>query len=364
MLFEKFSIDKTQWHVKASDSRLNAALLPVMALSIFEPSIGGIIDGCVKSIEEEKKRVKANSVDGLIVNYLWDKIDAGEFRRLNLYIYLTNQRTIEVRGSRSIAEAGGSRKRQQSLAGDEETRTIVEPVTASLMKEALTFSPKTIRKVLGSLGLIPKDAPPKIWFGSNNGAELRDDGDGCNQVRGKTYNAIILDPEILEDHLREFVVGYESDQLYERLGLPKADLPVIPDLPPTTVPQPVNTQTSGPCVTPPPTPRQVEEVEDVEGDTSKWVSRAAGSLPVLPDLPVNMVSPPVESQGPSLQERLDLALRTLVRMQEESGGEAVDKASWWKLTGLRPDEFDQLVKVLERDGRAFSPSPQKWRPSL
>jgi len=171
--WKEFKIDKTVWIEGIDDPRLNAALLPVLGIAKFEPKVLEIVEKVVKKVEERKKRLKANSQDGIIVNFLWDRIQDGLFDRWMLYHYVA-----DVQGDSRV------------------------PLSPSRVAEILGWKSKNVRKVLDSLNIAPDDTPDVI------------------RIEGKTYRPIFFEPRRLEKLLAEFVVEYRKGELSIKLGAP------------------------------------------------------------------------------------------------------------------------------------------------
>ena len=171
--WKEFKIDKTAWIEGIGDPRLNAALLPVLGIAKFEPKVLEIVEKVVKKVEERKKRLKANSQDGIIVNFLWDRIQNGLFDRWMLYYYI-------------VEDQGGVRV----------------PLSSSQVAEILGWKSRNVRKVLYSLNVAPDEAPD------------------IAKIEGKTYRPIFFEPRRLEKLLAEFVVEYRKGELFKKLGAP------------------------------------------------------------------------------------------------------------------------------------------------
>jgi hypothetical protein len=174
--WDEFEIDKAAWIEDISDYRLNSALLPLLAIGKFEPRVLEIITNVVKKLEEKRKRLKANSPDGMIVNYIWEKIEIKLTDVHSIYHYLLEE-----------AEHYDDTTKK--------TTTETRPLTTSKIADALHWKPAGIRKLIASLNMAPETAPHVI------------------KVEGRTYKPIFFDPKKLEKLLREFVVEYTKDDL-------------------------------------------------------------------------------------------------------------------------------------------------------
>jgi len=192
MYWNRFKIDKRYWVSGISDHRLNSALLPTVSLIKFEPKIQGIIEKCVIPIERAKRQIKATSTDGRLVNFLWDKIIDGYYLIHNLHYCVLDRFEI--------------------ITGDdgEVEDKIPVALTTSKIKESAGIGYKTTRKALNSLNMTPEEAPPRARIGKYSS------------------RPIWFIPEKLEKHLREFVIDYEENSIFEKLGL---NVPHVPDVP-------------------------------------------------------------------------------------------------------------------------------------
>jgi len=180
--WQQITVEKTLWIENVSDHRLNSALLPIMALSKQAPMVLDIVKDIIVPIAKERKKVKAQSDDGIVVNALWDKIDEGLWRHHNhLYFVLKSSEVVEIDGK--------------------EDRNDTPLISSSLAEELKPYTAKRIRTILHSLNITPDDSPELIRIGKKN------------------YKPIIFDPGKLEKRLREFVIDYEANQLYDKLGI-------------------------------------------------------------------------------------------------------------------------------------------------
>jgi hypothetical protein len=185
-LWKTVTVDKAKWHQELSDHRLNSALLTVFALAEHEPWIMTIIDQTVKSIERAKRRRKAVSIDGQLINYLWGKLNESLWDTRDGNYYILNE--------------------IQTYADNEEnTNETKTPLIATNIKDELGLGYKTIRKVWDSVNISPDDVPDRIRVGT------------------RTYRVFWFKPDRLEKMLREFVLDYEYYNLYELIGLPKPE---------------------------------------------------------------------------------------------------------------------------------------------
>lgn len=176
--WREFNIDKEAWIEDISDPRLNAALLPAMTIAKFEPSVADIVKSVVKQIEETKVRQKANSMDGVIIGFLWDHIEDGHLAQYLNFYYL------------------------EMVEKNEDGYATRKPMTVRGIADKLGWKQSGwVRKILNSLNVVPREVPPVI------------------KLEGKTYRPIFVDPVRLEKLLREFVVGYERNKLFSVLRI-------------------------------------------------------------------------------------------------------------------------------------------------
>ncbi len=195
-----FNIDKSRWHPDLTDHRLNASLLPVYALADIEPGLNIIIDDLVTSLEAAKKRIKAVSMDGRVVNYLWELLDEEEqlWDQHNGLYYVLKEKKL-LKNEKTGAEV-----------------LSIKPLTVTAIKEAIGIY--TSRKILDSLRITPDEAPARIRVGK------------------RTVRPIWFEPFRFEKQLREFVPGYKPWTLYNHLGLEKPE--VVTDVTDVTLPTP------------------------------------------------------------------------------------------------------------------------------
>ncbi|MCW4046773.1 MAG: hypothetical protein NWE99_04325, partial [Candidatus Bathyarchaeota archaeon] len=177
--YRQVVIDKEAWVNDLCDHRLVASLLPLLALSKYEPSLKETITKTAKEVEKAKIEEKANSMDGLIINFLWEKISEGLFEKWRPFIFY-------VLESRTVEENDDGIEKEHKTA-----------LTTSKIAEQFKWSPQSIRKALSSLGIAEK--------GLNN--LVRVDG-------GKPQKVIFFEPKRLEKRLREFVPNYEFGKVF------------------------------------------------------------------------------------------------------------------------------------------------------
>lgn len=175
------NIEKTRWVESVSDHRLNSALLPLMALSSFDASIGRLVKDIVQSVEKERRKLKAQSDDGVIVNILWEKVSEGLWNMHNGLCYVGGDKELE--------------------GSEDDPVEVVKPLTVSHIAESLKRTSKDVRKILTSLNIAPESVPDRI------------------RVSKHVYRPIFFDLHKLEKRLKEFVVDYEKDELKAVTGV-------------------------------------------------------------------------------------------------------------------------------------------------
>ncbi len=177
--YRQVSINKEAWVDELNDHRLVASLLPLIALSSHEPSLKDTITKTAKEVEKAKIEEKANSMDGLIINFLWDKINEGLFDnwRPNIFYILDK---------REIGTVDDDKEIEQKTA-----------LTTKELADQFKWSSQSIRKALGSLGIAEKGLPTQV------------------KVDGRNSRVIFFDPRRIEKRLREFVVNYSPGKVAE-----------------------------------------------------------------------------------------------------------------------------------------------------
>ena len=177
--YREVKIAKETWINEVTDPRLMSSLLPILALSEIEPGLKSEVENVAKEMEALKVEQKANSEDGLVINYLWDRISEGYFTLYNHHYYVTTK------------------------SEDDEEKTI--PLTISKIADSLKFTPSKTSKVLKSLNLCPSGLSPSV------------------KLEKKTWRVIYFEPIKLHRRLKEFVVSYKPEEhaLFWELIKPK-----------------------------------------------------------------------------------------------------------------------------------------------
>lgn len=187
------TINKEAWVNDLCDHRLVASLLPLLALSCHEPSLKDTITKTAKEVERAKVEEKANSMDGLIINFLWEKIADKLFEkwRPNIFFILENVEVETVDGRETAHKTA---------------------LTTRHLADQFRWSSQAIRKALASLGIVEKGLVNSV------------------KVDGRTQRVIFFDPTRLEKRLREFVVNYCANTVTEVTGVTDL-LPSVQDSP-------------------------------------------------------------------------------------------------------------------------------------
>ena len=185
--YQQVVINKESWIEDLIDHRLIASLLPLLALSKYEPTLKTSITDTAKAIQRAKIEEKAGSMDGLIINYLWEKIDAGLFSQWQpgKYYFLDSAEIDEEQGTEAL-----------------ETK----PLTTKTIEEHFRWSSQCIRKTLNSLNIAGKGLPAFI------------------KVKGKTHRVIFFEADKIEKRLREFVVDYQPNSTNGKISVTKVTL--------------------------------------------------------------------------------------------------------------------------------------------
>jgi len=183
--YREVAIDKSTWLGGILDPRLNASLLPLIALSKYEPNIYETVVQTAKEVERLKVEEKSTSEDGLVVNYLWEKIQEDLFECWNnpIHYVLLKREVVRERAEETEIES-----------------EIKIPLTTTSLAEHFKWSAKTARKVVKGLSI------------------AREGLSNFVRVGGKSYRVIFFEPQKLEKRLREFVVEYTPNALLEKLG--------------------------------------------------------------------------------------------------------------------------------------------------
>lgn len=189
--FKEVKIDKTCRIENVTSHRLNSSLLPAVALSKFEPSIMKIIKENVEKVERLKVEQKAGTLDGLIVNTLWEKgvfVPYTDSHIRNGYYFGS--------GEKDCPEGSGS-----GFVDSEDLEGTDVPLSVQALAEELKVSAQSLRKAVDSLGFHGSAASRVVRIGK------------------KTYRPIFFKPSRFEQQLLEFVPGYAPRELYRKLGI-------------------------------------------------------------------------------------------------------------------------------------------------
>jgi hypothetical protein len=180
-LYRKIRIDKTARVPGVREHRLTAAILPVLALEPYAPEMVADLKKTLLDVERRRTEVKAQTVDGIVVNALWERIEDGQIGddMGRLYIATTIQET----------------------GADGEASDVTVPLTTSELAESLKWENKaqSIRNVINSLALAVGKPPAKI------------------NVHGKAYRPIWFTVSHMEARLQDFVLDYQPGALAGKL---------------------------------------------------------------------------------------------------------------------------------------------------
>jgi hypothetical protein len=193
--YDKVELDKAARIEGLVDHRLTAAVLPLLALSRVEPSYRDeSLLTTLKAMEATRRRVKAQSKDGVIVNALWDRLTDGLFDTHDGFYF-----------------AG----KEKAKGLDREDAVI--PLSTSDLADQLKWKAKEVRSVLHSLQIAPIEAPQQA------------------RIAGMKSRPIYFEPSRLEQHFADFVVDYSADKFTElgflqrKLSVPVPDVPIVLD---------------------------------------------------------------------------------------------------------------------------------------
>jgi hypothetical protein len=188
--YNLIQIDKKYW-LDTSDARLNSALLPLVSISQFDPSVKILVNRLLKKIERRKTALKAQSDDGLLINYIYEKVteknEDSPHRKL-FESYLDGKAFYLLYKNETITD---KRTEAGSVMTEKEVKI---PLTTSLIAADLGWSnPRGIRKRLDAL-LHVEDLPETI------------------RVDGKKARVIFFRPAPLRKLCREFVVDFNEEK--------------------------------------------------------------------------------------------------------------------------------------------------------
>ncbi|MEM3646557.1 MAG: hypothetical protein QW334_00230 [Thermofilum sp.] len=188
MFYEKFNIDKSLRIRGVRDHRLIAASLPLIALGRLEPRFLTNLVDTLQKLEKKRREVKAMSIDGIIVNRIFEAYSAGLVGEWNRIKYV-----------------GKERKRNEAT-GEE---TII-PLQVSDLADELKMTGRTIRYHLNSLQLHPAfEKLPKV---------IRID---------RAYRPIFFDENRVQIRFLEFVPDYAPSEKTPLLAFKGEALPDI-----------------------------------------------------------------------------------------------------------------------------------------
>jgi hypothetical protein len=183
--WEKVEIDQSFRMKGVMDHRLTASILPLQAISKLEPAYWTDFGDIILGLEKKRRDVKAMSSDGVVLNYLWDRIDDGLVDTWNGKHYVGKER---YKPSDEAAKKG-----------EEE---YVVPLQTSDMAEDLKWSAKELRRNIHSLQLSSEVPPDRAYVGK------------------KSYRPIWASYDKLAGRLHDFVPNFDSDRLRKVFEVP------------------------------------------------------------------------------------------------------------------------------------------------
>jgi hypothetical protein len=193
--WNEVKIDKAARVPGLKDHRLTASVLPLLALREFAPKMVSGLEDILKVLARRRQEVRAMSSDGVVVNYLWERLDTGLIGIHNAFPFV-------------------GAERQKTEEGKDET---VMPLQVSEMADTLKWSAREVRRIIGSLQITPENAPRHpIHVGKS------------------TIRPIFFDVRKLEVLLGDFVIEYQEGTLDKRLqnvGVVTATLDTLATLP-------------------------------------------------------------------------------------------------------------------------------------
>lgn len=170
----KVRIDKAARIEGISDHRLTASVLPLPALRDHAPVTVQNITQILKELEMQRRRVKAMSADGIVVNFLWDKVHEGMVGEHNGALYVGSSVRVLNEGER---------------------REMIVPLQTSEIAQEMKWSPKSIRSIIQSLQLHDGAVAEKA------------------HLFNRSFRPIWFTPAKVERLLMEFVVDYSPGEL-------------------------------------------------------------------------------------------------------------------------------------------------------
>jgi hypothetical protein len=179
LYWQEVMIDKAARIPGLKDHRLTASVLPILALKPFAPDMVRGLEGILKTLARRRQLVRAASSDGIVVNFLWEKLDAGLIGAHNGKLFV------------------GASKTKSEKGRDEE----VLPLQIKQMAELFKWSTRETRRIVSSTQITPEDAPRHP----------------IHTIEG-TARPIYFIPAKLEVLLADFVPDYEEGALAQRLA--------------------------------------------------------------------------------------------------------------------------------------------------
>jgi hypothetical protein len=181
MHWDKVWIDRTFRMPEVRDHRLTAAILPLQAVSKLESAYWTNFSEIMTALENKRREVKSLSPDGVILGYLWTRIEEGLVDSHNGRYYVGKER----------------------LKAEKEEYVI--PLQTSDMEEDLNWKAKELRRSIHSLQLTSELCPDQVRIGA------------------KKYRPIWVSLDRLEGRLYDFVLTFDPEKLREAFGVEGED---------------------------------------------------------------------------------------------------------------------------------------------
>ena len=90
--WDQVTIDKAARLPGIKDHRLTASILPVLALRDLAPGMVSNLERILKVLARRRQEVRAASSDGIVINHIWEKLDAGLVGAWNGRLYVGGEK--------------------------------------------------------------------------------------------------------------------------------------------------------------------------------------------------------------------------------------------------------------------------------
>ncbi len=169
--YDKVVIQKGERIEGVGDHRLTASVLPLLALSKHNPSLDKNLLAILRRLERRRRQAKAESKEGVIINYIYERWREGLRGEHNGILYIG--------------------KDKMKVANEER----VVPLQVSDIAEELKLTTNNVRRILNSLRLHHElEKLPRV---------IKID---------RAYRPIWVNPQTLESLFLDFVVDYVSEE--------------------------------------------------------------------------------------------------------------------------------------------------------